>query len=193
MSLPLASILSYSQDLILAPKKDTTLRFCLDFRKIKGVSRLDLYPMPRVDDRVERLGSANFISTLDLCTGYWQVSLTGESKEVTAFQTPFGHFQFIVLPFGLHGAPATFQKMMDRLLRGTESYAVAYLDNVVIYSSSWEDHLAHLKEVLRRIKEAGLTIHPDKCALAKQETKYLGFVLGKGVIRPQVGKVDAIM
>lgn len=82
---------------------------------------------------------------------------------------------------------------MDRLLRVTESYAVAYLDDVVIYSSSWEDHLAHLKEVLRRIKEAGLMTHPNKCALAKQETKYLGFVLGKGVIRPQVDKVDAIM
>lgn len=111
-----------------------------------------------IDDLVERLGSANFISTLDLCMGYWQIPLTEESKEVTAFRSPFGHFQFMALLFGLHGAPATFQKMMDRLLRGTESYAMAYLDDVVVYSSSWEDHLSHLMEVLRRIKEAGLTI-----------------------------------
>lgn len=183
------SVSEWSSPIILVPKKDTTLRFCLDFRKVNGVSRLDLYPMPRVDDLIERLGSANFISTLDLYKGYWQIPLTEGSKEVTAFKTPFGHFQFTVLPFGLHGAPATFQKMMDKLLKGTESYAAAYLDDVVVHSSSWEDHLFHLTEVLGRISDAGLTIRPDKCALAKQEVQYLGYVLGKGVIRPQVGKM----
>lgn len=101
--------------------------------------------MPRVDDLVERLGS----------------------KELTAFQTPFGHFRFTVLPFGLPGAPATFQRMMDRVLRGTESYSAAYLGDVVIYSSGWEEHMDHLQD-MGRISGAGLTIRPDKCALAKQ-------------------------
>ncbi len=175
---------------MLVPKKDGTLRFCLDFRKLNSVSKFDPYPMPRVDELVERLGRAKYLSTLDLCKGYWQVPLDPACKEFTAFRTPFGHFQF--LPFGLHGAAATFQRMMDQVLRGTEDYAAAYLGDIIIFSQSWEEHLEYLKEVLTRIKAAGLTIRPDKCALAKPETQYLGFVLGHGVIRPQVGKVEAI-
>ncbi len=182
----------WSSPIVLVPKKDGTLRFCLDFRKLNSVSKFDPYPMPRVDELVERLGRAKFLSTLDLCKGYWQVPLDPACKEFTAFRTPFGHFQFRVLPFGLHGAAATFQRMMDQVLRGTEDYAAAYLDDIVIFSQSWEEHLEYLKEVLTRIKAAGLTIRPDKCALAKPETQYLGFVLGHGVIRPQVGKVEAI-
>ncbi len=182
----------WSSPIVLVPKKDGTLRFCLDFRKLNSVSKFDPYPMPRVDELVERLGRANYLSTLDLCKGYWQVPLNPACKEFTAFRTPYGHFQFRVLPFGLHGAAATFQRMMDQVLRGTEDYAAAYLDNIIIFSQSWEEHLEHLKEVLTRIKAAGLTIRPDKCALAKPETQYLGFVLGHGVIRPQVGKVEAI-
>lgn len=148
--------------------------------------------MPRVDELVERLGRAKYLSTLDLCKGYWQVPLKPACKELTAFRTPFGHFQFRVLPFGLHGAAATFQRMMDKILHGTEDYAAAYLDDIIIFSQSWEEHLEQLREVLNRIKAAGLTIRPDKCALSKPETQHLGFVLGHGVIRPQVGKVEAV-
>lgn len=118
--------------------------------------------------------------------------LSPDSKEFTAFKTPFGHYQFRVLPFGLHGAPATFQRMIDQILRGTEGYAAAYLDDIIIYSRTWQGHLIHLKEVLTLIKNAGLTIRSDKCTIAKAETCYLGHVLGHGVIRPQVGKVEAI-
>lgn len=182
----------WSSPIVLVPKKDGTLRFCLDFRKLNSISKFDPYPMPRVDELVERLGKAKYLSTLDLCKGYWQVPLKPECKEFTAFRTPFGHFHFCVLPFGLHGAPATFQRMMDQLLHGTEDYAAAYLDDIIIFSHSWEEHQKHLKDVLTRIKTAGLTIRPDKCALAKSETQYLGFVLGHGVIRPQVGKVEAV-
>ena len=140
----------------------------------------------------ERVGSSHYITTLDLCKGYWQVPLSTESKECTAFRTPFGHFQFTVLPFGLNGAPATFQRLMDRVLVGTESFAASYIDDVAIYSRSWQEHLTHLQEVFRRLKGAGLTIRPDKCSFAKQETEYLGYVLGSGVIRPQVGKLEAV-
>ena len=182
----------WSSPIILVPKKDGTLRFCLDFRKVNAQAKFDPYPMPRVDDLVERLGKAKFLTTLDLCKGYWQVPLAEDSKELTAFRTPFGHFQFTVLPFGLHGAPATFQRLMDRLLRGTEGFAAAYLDDICIYSSTWEEHLQHVQHVLSLVKEAGLTIHPQKCTLAREETAYLGYVLGRGVIRPQVGKVEAI-
>lgn len=115
----------WSNPIVLVPKKDGSLHFCLDFRKLNSVSKFDPYPMPRVDELVERLGRATYLTTPDLCKGYWQVPITPESKELTAFKTPFGHFQFRVLSFGLHGAPATFQRMMDKILRGTEEYAAS--------------------------------------------------------------------
>ncbi len=180
----------WNNPIVLVPKKDGTLRFCLDFRKLNAVSKFDPYPMPRVDDLIEKLGSAKFLTTLDLCKGYWQIPLSTESKELTAFKTPFGHYHFRVLPFGLHGAP--FQRMIDQILQGTEEFAAAYLDDIIIYSKTWEEHLQHLTEVLERIKSAGLTIRPDKCAISKTETTYLGYKLGHGVIRPQVGKIEAI-
>lgn len=186
------SVSEWNNPIVLVPKKDGSLRFCLDFRKLNSVSKFDPYPMPRVDDLIEKLGSARYLTTLDLCKGYWQVPLSPDSKEFTAFKTPFGHYQFRVLPFGLHGAPATFQRMIDQILRGTEGYAAAYLDDIIIYSRTWQGHLIHLKEVLTLIKNAGLTIRSDKCTIAKAETCYLGHVLGHGVIRPQVGKVEAI-
>lgn len=177
---------------VLVPKKDGTLRFCIDFRQINALSRFDPYPMPRVDDLVERLGKAKFISTLDLSKGYWQVPLSPQAKELTAFRTPFGLYHFTVMPFGLQGAPATFQRLMDKLLQGTSDFAAAYLDDVVIFSDSWEDHVKHLRAILGRIKGAGLTINPKKCAIAREEVCYLGFVIGRGNIRPQQEKVEAI-
>lgn len=90
--------------------------------------------MPRINDLVERLGKARYISTVDLCKGYWQVPLSLSAKEVTAFRTPFGLYHFKVMPFGLQGAPATFKRLMDKVLRGTSEFAAAYLDDVVIFS-----------------------------------------------------------
>ena len=132
------------------------------------------------------------MTTLDLKKGYWQVPLSDAARELTAFRTPWGLFQFSVMPFGLHGAPATFQRLMDQVLTGTNGYAGAYLDDVIVYSSSWEEHLQHLQDVLQRIEAAGLTINPAKCAVAKRETEYLGYVIGGGVIKPQVQKLEAI-
>lgn len=177
---------------VLVPKRDGTMRFCIDFRQVNALSKVDPYPMPRIDDLVERLGKAKYISTIDLSRGYWQVPLSQRAKEVTAFRTPFGLFHFQVMPFGLQGAPACFQRLMDRVLAGVHEFAAAYLDDVVIFSHNWSDHCDHLRQVLGRIREAGLTINPKKCALGKKEVSYLGYVIGSGVIRPQVEKVEAI-
>jgi len=174
------------------PKKDGGLRFCVDFSKLNNISAFDPYPMPRVDELVERLGKAEFLSTLDLCKGYWQVPLNTQARELTAFKAPSGLFQFKVMPFGLHGAAATFQRLMDEVLRGAEDHAAAYIDDVIIYSSSWEEHLQHLSDVFRRIRQAGLVVNASKCQLARSEVCYLGYVLGCGTIRPQVSKVEAI-
>lgn len=178
---------------VLVPKKDDSkLRFCVNFSKLNAVSAFDPYPMPRVDELIDRLGKANFLTTLDLCKGYWQVPLTESSKDLTTFRVPSGLFRFRVMPFGLHGAPATFQRLVDEVLRGAEDYAAAYIDDIVIFSRTWEEHLQHLANVFQRIQGAGLVINAKKCHIAKTEVQYLGYVIGGGGIRPQVGKVEAI-
>ncbi|KAA0724151.1 Retrovirus-related Pol polyprotein from transposon 297 [Triplophysa tibetana] len=155
----------------MVPKPDGTLRFCNDFRRLNEVSTFDGYPMPRVDELLDRLGKARFISTLDLTKGYWQVPLTRKDREKTAFSTPSGHWQYRVLPFGLHGAPATFQRMMDIILRPHQEYAAAYVDDVVVHSESWEDHLDRLRRVLSELRRAGLTANPRKCHLGLGEAQ----------------------
>lgn len=178
--------------IVLVPKKDGSLRFCIDFRYLNAISKFDPYPMPRIDELLERVGRGKFITTLDLSKGYWQLALAPEAKELTAFKTPFGVFQFKVMPFGLQGAPATFQRLMDQVLKDVSEFAAAYLDDVVIFSQTWEEHVAHLQHVLQLIKSAGLTINPHKCMLAQRQVEYLGYVVGHGVVKPQMGKVEAI-
>ena len=103
----------WASPIVLVKKKDGSLHLCVDYRRLNSVSQFDAYPMPRVDDLIDQIGQAKFISTLDLTRGYWQVPVAEEARHKTAFITPFGLFQFIVMPFGLSGAPATFQWMMD--------------------------------------------------------------------------------
>ena len=118
--------------------------------------------------------------------------MSEESRSKTAFTTPFELFQFTVMPFGLCGAPATFQRMMDQLLRGTEEYAMAYLDDLVIYSCSWENHLQHLRSILDKLREAGLTAKPMKCQFGMSQCVYLGHVVGSGVVQPEESKVKSV-
>ncbi|XP_071061873.1 uncharacterized protein [Pseudochaenichthys georgianus] len=182
----------WTSPVILVPKPDKTNRFCNDFRKLNEISKFDAYPMPRIDELIDRLGEARYISTLDLTKGYWQVPLEAASREKTAFATPTGLYQYTVLPFGLHGAPATFQRLMDKVLRPHREYAAAYLDDVVIHSDSWDSHLIRLAAVLESLRRAGLTANPRKCKLGLEEAEYLGFTIGRGNVRPQERKVQAI-
>ncbi|XP_041421806.1 uncharacterized protein LOC121394536 [Xenopus laevis] len=186
------SVSNWCSPVVLVPKKDSSIRFCVDFRKINLISKFDSYPMPRIDELIDQLGGAKFISTIDLSKGYWQIPLDPESREKTAFATSQGLFQFVTMPFGLHGAPATFQRLMDRILRGHDSYCSAYLDDVVIFSPDWQSHLRHLDTVVSLIKSAGLTINPKKCALGFTETRYLGYILGNGKVKADKSKIKAI-
>ena len=114
--------------------------------------------------------------------------MSAESRKKTAFITPYGLFEFNVMPFGLHGAPATFQRMMDNLLRGLEDSSAAYIDDVVVHSVTWADHLSALKAVLTTLKEAGLTAKPGKCHFAMAECSYLGHVVRNGQVRPTTAR-----
>ncbi|XP_061098630.1 uncharacterized protein LOC133128839 [Conger conger] len=183
---------AWSSPVVLVPKPDGTWRFCNDFRRLNDISLCDAYPMPRVDELIERLGPARFISTLDLTRGYWQVPLTPRAREKTAFATPTGLYQYTVLPFGVHGAPATFQRLMDQVLRPHQRYAAAYLDDIVIHSTDWDSHVDKVEAVLRSLREAGLTANPAKCRLGFKEAAYLGHTVGRGRVKPQSNKVDSI-
>ena len=110
----------WASPVVMVPKKDGTQRFCVDFRKVNSISKFDAYPMARIDDIIDRLGRARYLSTIDLTRGYWQVPLSEESRKKTAFTTPTGLYEFTTMPFGLHGAPATFQRMMDRIIVNRE-------------------------------------------------------------------------
>ncbi|KAG1928644.1 interferon-induced very large GTPase 1-like [Pimephales promelas] len=182
----------WASPIVLVPKPDGSVRFCVDYRKVNAVSKFDAYPMPRIDELLDRLGSARFYSTLDLTKGYWQIPLSPMSKEKTAFTTPFGLHQFVTLPFGLFGAPATFQRLMDRILRPHAAYAAAYLDDIIIYSNDWQRHMQYLRAVLKTLRRAGLTANPKKCAIGRVEVRYLGFHLGHGQVRPQIDKTAAV-
>ena len=130
----------WASPIVLVEKKDGSIRFCVDFRKVNKVSKFDAYPMPRTEI-FESVGPAKVISTLDLAKGYWQIPMAPESREKTAFTTPFGLYEFEVMPFGLHNAPATFQRTMNHVLQDCQEFSCAYIDDVIIFSESWEEHL----------------------------------------------------
>ena len=156
------------------------------------MSEFDVYPIARVDELIEQLGPARFLTTLDLTKGYWQVPLTRTTREKTAFASPGGLYQYTFLPFGIHGDPATFQRMMNQLLRPHQAYAVAYIDDIIIHSASWDVHLRQLRAVLGELRKAGLTANPTKCRLGLEETAYLGYQVGRGNVRPQESTVATI-
>lgn len=155
---------AWASPIVTVKNKDGNIRLCLDYQRLNSVTTPDTYPMPRIDELIHRLGTSKYITTLDLSRGYWQVPIAPEDQAKTAYMTPAGLFQFRVMPFGLCGAPATFQRMMDSLLQGVESFAGAYLDDLVIHSKTWQEHCDHIRQVLQRLRKQDLTAKPAKCS-----------------------------
>ncbi|XP_054841809.1 uncharacterized protein LOC129333892 [Eublepharis macularius] len=178
--------------IVLVPKPDGSVRFCVDYREVNKVAKFDAYPMPRADVLIDQLGTARYLSALDLTKGYWQVPMAPGDQEKTAFATPQGLFEFQVMPFGLHGAAATFQRLVDRALTHCQGFATAYIDDILIYSPDWTSHLRHLRLVLQALRDAGLKANPTKSRLGFQELKYLGFLVGRGQLRPLPDKVASL-
>ena len=182
----------WTSPIVPVKKKDGSIRLCIDYRKLNEVTEEDRYQMPRVDDLIERIGSALFITTIDLTKGYYQVPLAKPDQKKTAFISPQGKFEFTRMPFGLKGAPTTFQRIMDSILSKHFKYASAYLDDIVIFSHSWTQHLDHIRKVFKTLEEAGLKAKPSKCHFAMHECSYLGHTVGRGAIRPEQVKIDAV-
>ena len=170
-------------------KADKSPRFCTDYRKVNRVTKPDAFPLPRMENCVDQVGSAQFVSKFDLLKGYWQVPLSQRAREISAF----GLFSYchLVMSFGLQNAPATFQRLMNMVVSGLDGCAV-YLDDVVIYSDSWEDHVDCDRKLLDRLCDAHMTVNLVKCEFAKATVTYLGKVVGQGQVRPVQAKVTAV-
>lgn len=182
----------WSSPCLLVPKPDGLWRFCTDFRKVNSVTKADSFPLPRIEDCVDRVGSASFVTKLDLLKGYWQVPLTPRASEVSAFVTPDCFLQYTSMAFGMRNAPATFQRLMLKVLSGVPKCEV-YLDDIVIYSAMWEEHVQTLELVFKRLLEAHLTLNLAKCEFAKARVTYLGKLVGQGQVRPVQAKIEAIL
>ena len=184
----------YCSPAVFVKKKDGDLRICIDYRRLNAKTFKDSYPLPLPDEVQERLAGAAKFSKLDLNSGYWQVPLHCNDREMSAFSPGpgMGLFQFNVMPFGLTNAPGTFQRMMDSVLRGLEEFCFTFVDDILIFSPNISQHRIHLSMVLDRIENAGLTLRGTKCEIGKDEVEYLGHVFSKSGMAPNPSRVSAI-
>lgn len=187
------SVSPYASPVVIIPKKDQSIRFCVDYRRLNAVTQFDPEPNAQIEEIIDRLGEAKYLSKLDLTKGYWQILLDNEAKEKSAFITPFGHYQFTVMPFGMMNSAATFNRLVRKILMGHEEYSDAFIDDIIIFSKDWNSHVGHVKAVLTSIQNAGLTANPKKCEFAARELEFLGHLVGNGQVKPTSDKVQAIL
>ena len=160
----------WSSPIVLVNKKDGTIRFCIDYRKLNDVTVKDSYPIPRIDTTLDALSGAKWFSTIDLKSGYWQVDMSPADKTKTAFSIPGGgHWQFTKMPFGLCNAGATFERLMEKVLSNLSwKVCLVYLDDIIIMSKTFDEHVENLRQVFERLRQANLKMNPKKCVTTKR-------------------------
>ena len=179
----------------LSKRKDGSTRFSVDQRKLNSVTHKDAYPLSHINDTLESLSDSKWFSTIDLLSGYWQVGMAESDKEKTAFITHDGLFEFNVMPFGLCNAPATFQRLMNLSLSGMLwSECLVYLDDIIIFVCTFEEHLCHLTSVLEleRLRAVNLKAKLSKCNFLQQQVHYLGHVISPNGIATDPSKTERI-
>ena len=186
-----ASSSPWSSPCLLEAKSNGSPRFITDFRKVNAVTVRASYPLPRMEDCIDNLGTANFVSKLDLLKGYWRVPLTDRAREISAFVTPDHFCQYNVMAFGMCNAPATFQRLVNTVLSSLPN-CNAYLDDLIISADAWENHMHVLEQVFDRFARATLTLNLAKCEFGKATVTYLGQQVGQGEVRPVEAKIVAI-
>lgn len=183
----------YASPIVLARKKDGSLRMCVDYRQLNAKTRKDAFPLPRIEESLDALTGAGWFSTLDLASGYNQVSVAEADRLKTAFCTPFGLFEWNRMPFGLCNAPSTFQRLMQRIFGDKQCQSLLiYLDDIVVFSSSVEEHLQRLEMVLDRLQREGLKVKLAKCAFFQKEVGYLGHVISSKGVSTDPKKVEVV-
>ena len=184
----------FASNVVLAKKKDNSLRFCIDLRTLNSRTVRDSYTLPRIDEALDSLRGATWFSTLDLKSGYWQVEMAEEDKEKTAFSVgPLGFYECHRMPFGLTNAPATFQRLMETCMGDLYlSQCLVYIDDVIVFSRTFEEHLQRLEGVFQRLHDAGLKLKPSKCSFFQQSIKFLGHQVSAEGVSPDPDKVAAV-
>ena len=169
------STAEWASPVVLIPKPDGSTRFCVDYRRLNALTARDVYPLPRMDECLDSLGEAEFFSTLDANTGFWQIEVSPEDRDKTTFSCHVGMYRFLRMPFGLLNAPATFQRAMDIILSEVRwESVIVYLDDIIIFSRTFEEHIRHLGIVLSKLSAAGATLKFSKCHFFRQTVDYLG-------------------
>ena len=183
----------WASPVVLVTKKDGSTRLCVDYRRLNAMTIKDAYPLPRIDDSLRLLGNQQWFSTMDLASGYWQLAMSPEAKRKAAFVTNEGLFQFRVMPFGLCNAPATFKRLMDRVLCGMRwSRCLVYLDDVISFGKTISEALLRLEEVLARLSEFGLQLKAKKCTFMQTEVAFLGHIVGRTGLACDLEKLSAV-
>ncbi|GJP48756.1 hypothetical protein CLOM_g8031 [Closterium sp. NIES-68] len=183
----------YGAPILFVHKKGGGLRMCVDYRALNKITIKNRYPLPRIEDLFDRLQGAQWFSALDLAQGYHQLRITDEDVPKTAFRTPFGHFQWRVLSFGLTNAPASFQRAMNDVFReALGEFVLVYLDDILVYSKTEAEHTQHLKWVLGKLREHKYFARLWKCHFYKRELEYLGHIVGNNGLKVDPKKVTAV-
>ena len=193
-----ASASQWNAPLLVVPKKmnekgNQKLRVVIDFRRLNELTIGDSFPLPNIVDILDQLGNAKYFTTLDLASGYHQIPMAEDDKPKTAFSTLYGHYEFNRMPFGLKNAPATFQRLMNSVLTGLQGLeCLVYLDDIVVYGASLEEHNKRLEKILQRLRGSNLKLQPEKCEFLRKEVIYLGHIISENGILPDPSKLTAI-
>ncbi|CAF3104286.1 unnamed protein product [Rotaria sp. Silwood2] len=183
----------WSSPVIIHKKKDGGIRFLVDYRKLNSVTKKDSFPQPTTEELLHRLGGHKFYTKLDLKSGYFQLPIHESDKEKTAFITQDGLWEFNVLPQGIMNGPLTFQRTMHNLLGyGRWDYVMVYLDDILIFSRTFDEHKQHLNEILSTLANANFQVNPDKCSIAVREIDFLSHTINEKFIKPNGDKIKAI-
>lgn len=184
----------FGAPILFVKKKDGTFRMCIDYRALNNITIKNAYPLPRIDELFDRLQGAKYFSKMDLRSGYHQICIHPDDVEKTAFRTRYGHFEFLVLPFGLTNAPATFMHLMNQSFREfLDEFVLVFLDDILIFSKSLEEHEQHLRKVLSTLRKEKLYAKESKCEFFKHEVEFLGHIVGQDGLRMMEDKVKGIM
>lgn len=183
----------FASPILLVKKSDGSERMCVDYRELNANTLPENYPLPRIEEQIDRLNGAHYFSSIDMASGFHQIYLSPESVEKTAFVTPEGHFEYLTIPFGLRNAPLVFQRCINSALKPVKNVALAYMDDVICFSSNITEGLHRLDTVLKALSDAGFSFNIKKCKFMKKEINYLGYSVKSGQVKPNSRKIKALI